>query len=223
MNEQLESELSSGQDIETALAAILKSTMKECDKIIFNGDGYSDDWQKEAKKRGLLNLRSTMDTIPLLNSAKNVELFETYKVLSKRELDARLEILYDIYFKTINIEGETTENIAQTMIIPSAVRYINELAATVERGKSIGLKVDGAQTVIKKVNDGLNKLVKSLEILIAANLELGGDEIEEKAHHMHKNVIPAMNEVRNAADQLEKLIADDYWPLPTYRDMLFVK
>lgn len=223
MNDQLESALASGQDIESALAAILKSTMKDCDKIIFNGDGYSDDWQKEAKKRGLLNLRSTMDALPLLNSGKNVELFETYKVLTKRELDARLEILYDIYFKTINIEGETTENLAQTMIIPSAVRYINELAATVDRGKSIGLKVDGAQTVINKVNNGLNKLVKSLEILIAANLELGGDEIEEKAHHMHKNVIPAMNEVREAADELEKIVADDFWPLPTYRDMLFVK
>jgi glutamine synthetase len=223
MNEELENSVKSGQGIESALAAILKSTMKKCDKIIFNGDGYSDDWQKEAKKRGLLNLQSTMEALPLLHSEKNVKLFEAHKVLSKRELDARLEILYDIYFKTINIEGETTENLAQTMIVPAAVRYINELAATVERGKAIGLKVTGSETVIKIVNDGLNKLVKALEVLVKVNADLGGDEIVEKANHMHKKVIPAMNEVRNAADELERVVADDFWPLPTYRDMLFVK
>jgi glutamine synthetase len=223
MTSALESEVSNGSDFETALSKVLHSTLKHTGKVIFNGDGYSDDWQKEAKKRGLLNLKTTMDAIDHLNAKKNVELFEKYNVLSERELESRKEILIEQYFKTINIEAETTEMMIRTMVIPGAVRYLNELVALADRGQGLGLNVAGSSTIMNEVNHMLNDLVTSLAELSKQNAELGGDEVHSKANHMYKNVIPAMNKVRTVADKLEKLVADDYWPLPTYREMLFVR
>lgn len=223
MANSLEAEIASGSDFESALSKVLHATLKSTGKVIFNGDGYSDAWQKEAKKRGLLNLKTTMDAIEHLNAKKNVELFEKFNVLSERELESRKEIMIEQYFKTINIEAETTEMMIRTMVIPGAVRYLNELVALADRGKGLGLNVAGSTTTLNEVNDILNELVISLGELSKQNAELGGDEVHSKAEHMYKNVIPAMNKVRSVADKLEKLVADDYWPLPTYREMLFVR
>ncbi len=219
----LEGELEGGADFETALGTVISKSLKATSKIIFNGDGYSDDWQKEAAKRGLFNLKTTMDALPYLTSEKNVKLFEKYHILSEREIESRREILTEQYFKTINIEAETTENIVRTMVVPSAVRYLNELSALADRGKTVGLDVSGASKVASEVNDALNGLIAALNELSKQNEELGGEEIDEKANHVYKNVIPAMNNVRTFADKLEKVVADDYWPLPTYREMLFVR
>jgi glutamine synthetase len=223
MTDSLEAEMNNGSDFETALSKVLHTTLKDTGSIIFNGDGYSDKWQKEAKKRGLLNLKTTMDAIPHLHAKKNVALFEKYNVLSERELESRLEIMIEQYFKTINIEAETTEMMIRTMVVPGAVRYLNELVALAERGHGLGLNVGGSTITLNEVNDLLNELVTALGELSKQNAELGGDEVHSKADHMYKNVIPAMNKVRNVADRLEKLVADDYWPLPTYREMLFVR
>lgn len=223
MTNALEAEISNGSDFESALSKVLHNTLKNTGKVIFNGDGYSDGWQKEAKKRGLLNLKTTMDAIEHLNAKKNIELFEKYNVLSERELESRKEIMIEQYFKTINIEAETTEMMIRTMVIPGAVRYLNELIALAERGQGLGLNVAGSTTTLNEVNDMLNDLVIALGELSKQNAELGGDEVHSKAEHMYKNVIPAMNKVRSVADKLEKLVADDYWPLPTYREMLFVR
>jgi glutamine synthetase len=223
MTDALEAALNEGVDFEAALAKVLKDTLKAASSVIFNGDGYSDDWQKQAKKRGLLNLKTTMESLPYLSSKKNIDLFEKYHVLSEREVESRKEIMLEQYFKTINIEAETTEMMIRTMVIPGAVRYLNELVALSERGKSVGLTVDGSLNTAKEVNEALNALVESLNALSKQNAELGGDEVHDKAHHMEKNVIPAMNNVRVYADKLEKLVADDYWPMPTYREMLFVR
>lgn len=223
MSDALEHELKGGLDIEAALAKVLKDTLKATSKIIFNGDGYSDDWQKEAKKRGLLNLKTTMDALPYLSSEKNVRLFGKYNILSSREIESRKEIMIEQYFKTINIEGETTEMMIRTMVIPGAVRYLNELVALADRGKTIGMDVSGTQLTANEVNQTLNELIIALGELSKQNAELGGDDVHDKAHHVYTNVIPAMNAVREKADKLEKLVADDYWPMPTYREMLFVR
>jgi len=223
MTNELESEVTNGSDFETALSKVLHNTLKTTGKVIFNGDGYSDAWQKDAKKRGLLNLKTTMDSIEHLSAKKNVDLFEKYNVLSERELESRKEIMIEQYFKTINIEAETTEMMIRTMVIPGAVRYLNELIALADRGQGLGLNVTGSTATLNEVNDILNDLVIALGELSKQNAELGGDEVHSKANHMYKNVIPAMNKVRSVADRLEKLIADDYWPLPTYREMLFVR
>jgi len=223
MNELLEKELGKDGNLLQSFNKVIHKVLKECHTILFNGDGYSIDWVHEAETRGLLNLRSTMDAIPLLISKKNVALFEKYKILNHRELESRYEIMVDQYFKTINIEAETTANIADTMIIPATVRYMNELLAYQDRGKSSGLRTGGVDKTIVELNDLVNELNDRLFDLKAVNADLGGDTIFEKAEHMRTNVIPAMTAVRVVADKLERITADDYWPLPTYREMLFVK
>jgi glutamine synthetase len=209
--------------LEPALRSLLARETPRIKRIIFNGDGYSEEWHREAERRGLLNLPTTMDTLPLMTSDKNVAIFEKYGVLSRRELEARLEIATDQYFKTINIEGETTADIARTMVLPSAVRYLNDLLAAAERAGTVGLEPQGILSTIRTVSVLIDELSEKLDELVRQNAELGGDEVHSKALHMRDNIIPAMTAVRAVSDRLEKVIPDDLWPLPTYRDMLFVK
>lgn len=220
---ELEGATASGVALGEALRALLAREVPRFKRIIFNGDGYSEEWQTEAAGRGLLNLRTTMDALPHLTAEKNVRLFEKYEVLSHRELESRKEIRLDQYFKTINIEGETTADVVRTMILPATVRYLRELLEVAERAVSVGVKVDGVTAVLDEVRALLDELQAATAVLVAQNAELGGDHVAEKAEHMRHNIIPAMNAVRRVSDRLEKVVPDDLWPLPTYRDMLFVK
>jgi glutamine synthetase len=219
----LEAELSGGASFEDALSRLIASEVRRVKHIVFNGDGYSQEWQDEAERRGLLNLRTTLDALETLPSNKNKALFEKYGVLSHRELESRHEIALDQYFKTVNIEGETTADIAGTMILPAAVRYLNDLLAAADRTRTLGVETRGLTRTVHIVNDLVDELRESLDALIAQNAELGGDDVHSKAYHVRDHVIPAMTLVRGAVDRLEKVVPDDYWPLPTYRDMLFVK
>jgi len=223
LSDALEKELKTSENLNQALSTVLHQILKQHYAILFNGDGYSMDWVKEAEQRGLLNYRTTMDALPHLLDKKNLELFEKYEVLNHRELDSRLEIMVDQYFKTINIEAETTANIASTMILPAGVRYMNELLAYLDRGTQAGLSTNGVNKSVEELNDLINEFNDRLFELKAVNADLGGDSVFEKAEHMRKNVIPAMQGVRQVADKLEQMMADDYWPLPTYREMLFMK
>lgn len=220
---ELEAELESGRDLESAMRALLAREIPKIERIVFNGDGYSEEWQKEAERRGLLNIRNSLDAIERLTDEKNIALFEKYGVLSRRELESREEILIDQYFKTVNIEGETTADIARTMVLPAAVRYLNELLAAVEQGEEVGLEVKGVRRTAEDVAKLVDELRDALDELNRQNAELGGDDVRSKAHHVRDNVIPAMAAVRSVADRLERVVPDDLWPLPRYRDMLFVK
>ena len=124
---------------------------------------------------------------------------------------------------TVNIEGETAQHMAQTMVLPAALRYLNELLTTAERGDELGLKTDGVMDTAKQVNDLIDALTETTAALAEQNQELGGDEVWSKAEHMRANIIPAMTAVRDVVDRLERITADDLWPVPTYREMLFVK
>ncbi len=223
MSTRLEALLAKENDFEKALGLLLKETYDEIDKILFSGDGYSEEWQKEAEARGLLNLKTTMDALPELTNEKSVRLFEKYNVLTEKELDSRLEIYLEQYFIKLNIEAETTEDVVRTMIIPAGIRYLNEILALNDRGKTTGLDVSTSKTLAEDVNTVLGQLLVSVEKLGKVNSELGGDTIPEKAEHLSRVVLPEMNKVRELADRLEKLVADDFWPLPSYREMLFVK
>jgi glutamine synthetase len=223
MSTALEAELAKGTAFEEALLALLSREIKEHKRIIFNGDGYSQEWQEEAGRRGLLNLRNTVDSLEYLQEAKNAELFEKYGVLSHRELESRHEIALDVYFKTVNIEGETTADLASTMILPAAVRYLNELLAVADRSKALGVGSTGVIGTVQAVSSLVDELRVALDKLVEQNAELGGDDLESKVHHMRDNIVPSMLAVRSAVDRLEKIVPDDFWPLPTYRDMLFVK
>ena len=219
---KLEKEIESSS-LEEALGTVLRDTLGETKDIVFNGDGYSQDWEDEAEERGLLNLRTTMDALPKLTDDKNISLFEKHKVLNEREIHSRQEIWAEQYLTTINIEADTTEAMAKTMIYPAAVRYMNELSENVERIDRLGLAPTGSSAMLNNVNDGLNDLGRSLENLRKAVLAVEGDEVIDKATQVKDSVIPAMNNIRDAVDYLERHTADDYWPLPIYREMLFVK
>ena len=209
--------------LEDALETLIARDIKSVKRIIFNGDGYSPEWHKEAEQRGLLNLRTTLDALPKLSEDKNTKLFEKYGVLTAREVEAREEIAYDQYFKTVNIEGETTAEMAQTMVLPAAVRYLDEVLGAAEKTKALGLKPEGKHKLIGVVNDLVNELVEALDELVRQNAELGGDDVHSKAHHMRDNIIPAMTRVRGVVDRLERVLPDDVWPLPRYREMLFIR
>jgi len=219
----LEQKLEAGKAFEDAVAEVLSETIKEAKAVIFNGDNYTEAWHEEAKKRGLLNLPTTVDALEHLLDEKNVALFEKYGVLNERELESRYEIFLERYFKTINIEGEMTANMAETMILPAAVRYMDTLAESVDRNERLGIPSSGARKTLERLSQTIDELREALDALEKQNAALGGDTVREKVYHMRDHVIPAMNRVREVADRLELLVAEDYWPLPTYREMLFVK
>ena len=211
--EELEDALSGGADLETALPPILQRAYAENKRIVFGGDNYSEEWHSEASQRGLLNLRSTPDALPYLIDDETVALFSGYAVLSQRELESRYEVFAEQYVTKINIEAETAASLARTMLLPAAARYLAELL--------------GAQLPeLASETEGLiGTFVEAIRALEDANLEQNQphDDVLEHARYMHDVVLPAMAEVRGAADRLEKVVADDLWPLPKYSEILFVK
>ncbi|HKJ92381.1 MAG TPA: hypothetical protein VJ957_04390, partial [Longimicrobiales bacterium] len=219
----LEKELGDGVELNVALRHVIAAEVPNFKRIIFNGDGYSPEWHEEAERRGLLNVPGSLDAFEAFGDEKNVALFEKYRVLSEREMESRHEVAVDQYFKTVNIEGETTADIAATMVLPAAVRYLSDLTDAAARAKSVGAGAAGVLDTLQSLSGLIDELRERLDALVAQNAELGGDEIPSKARHMRDNVIPAMSAVRDVVDRLEKVVPDDLWPLPTYRDMLFVK
>jgi glutamine synthetase len=208
---------------EAAVAKVLKSVIKSAMPVIFGGDNYSENWHNEAAKRGLLNLRTTVDALESISAPKNAKLFEKYGVLTKKELHSRQEIWLEQYVLTINIEAETTVSMASTMILPAAIRYLGELTSTIASSAGLKLKMTGASQVAKSVAAGIDDLQKATAVLAKLNQADWGSGALTQARFMEKKVIPAMRTVRDAADSLERIVARDHWPIPTYSDILFVK
>jgi glutamine synthetase len=226
MCDTLEAELGGGGDFEEVLRRVLGREIEGCRRIIFNGDGYSAGWHEEAQRRGLLRL-GTLEALSCLTDEKNMEVFERFGVLSRRELESREEILFDQYFKTVNIEGEMTAEMARTMVLPAAVRYLDNLLDAYHNYCQLGsdrqTRAEGMSRLVEDLNTTVNDLVVALDELDAQNTELGGDTVHSKSHHMRDNVIPAMQKVRSACDRLERMVPNDLWPLPRYREMLFLR
>jgi len=202
----------SGATLEKAVTKVVKEVWSANKQIVFDGDGYSEEWHKEAEKRGLANLRTTPDALPWLIDKQTVAAFKKYKVLSKRELESRLEVFTEQYAVKINIESETAAQIARTMLLPAAVRYLNELKAT------------GLDELVEEVEPLVKEFQFAIVKLEDANLsDNQPDGAMKWATYMRDTVIPAMDDARDTADRLEKLVADDLWPLPKYSEMLFIK
>ncbi|MCI0695295.1 glutamine synthetase III [candidate division KSB1 bacterium] len=219
----VEANLKAKMPFEQALHAVLKDVISKHKRIVFNGDNYTAEWHQEAEKRGLFNLRNTLAAVERLHDPKTMKLFEKYRVLNERELEARAEIFFDQYFKTVNIEAETSAMMAQTMILPAAIRYLHDLATTVNAIKQGGVHPAGVVQTLSEVSNLVDEFKSALDRLLEVNADLGGDTVHEKAYHMRDKVLPAMNAVRAAAAKLEKALPDDHWPLPVYSEMLFVK
>jgi len=216
LTDQIEAALEGGTSLEEAVPPVLQRSYAANGQIVFNGDNYTDEWEEEAERRGLLNLRQTPDALPLLISPETVETFSTYKVLSERELESRLEVYFEHYIIQLNIEGETAARIARTMLLPAALRHLALLHAAGE-GDAIG-RLTGA------VNKNIEEFVNAIEALESVNDSHPPEgDAATGARYMSDTVIPAMEGVREVADRLEHLVAADLWPLPSYSEMLFVK
>lgn len=220
---ELEKSVAGGKSLNQAIAALLPGIIKESKKVVFNGNGYSEEWHAEAAKRGLPNLKNTVDAIPSLISKEAIALFSKYKVLTERELHSRYEIFSETYVKTINIEAQTMLVMAKTMILPAALRYQSEVADTVASLKAAGVDAGPAVETLKALSETLTKFTAAISALDkAANHHADGDSYAH-AKYMRDSVIPKMVDLRTAGDTLETIVADDLWPLPTYREMLFIK
>jgi glutamine synthetase len=220
---ELEKAVGTGKSLDAAVADLLPKVIKENKRIIFNGNNYSAEWEKEAGKRGLLNLKNTVDALPQLVSKEVTTLFEKHKVLTGRELHARYDIMVETYNKTINVEGQLLALMANRYVLPAAFKYQQQVAESVAAVKSAGAKsVEGKRTLaqIIKLTDTLKRQTDRLQKALAH--EASGSA-EKHAKHFRDDVIPAMNGVREASDALEVVIPHEVWPLATYREMLFIK
>jgi glutamine synthetase len=219
----LEDSVKGGKELKTAVQELLPNIIKESRKIIFNGDNYSEEWHSEAERRGLPNLRTTVDVIPVATRKDNVELLSRYKVYTERELHSRYAILSEAYAKTLTIEGNTTILMATTMILPAALRYQAEVAQAVAGTKAAGIdnapQAELLQTLTRMIGD-FQKATAALEKVMDHQHD---GSAYDHARYMRDKVIPAMTETRRLGDKLETIVADDLWPLPTYREMLFIK
>jgi len=203
-----------------AAAGVLKDLITEHGAIVFNGDNYSEEWHHEAERRGLPNLRTTVDALPALQDPDVVELFERQQVLSKRELHSRYEIYLEQYCKSVRVEANLVVKMGKTQIFPAVIRYQNQLASTCANLKAVGYTFD--TDTLDKVTALVKDLQDSLADLEAQQTQRFATH-EDEARHANAVLLPKMRTVRGVADALEGLVADDLWPLPTYQEMLFVK
>jgi len=214
------------RDLTKSVQELLPQIIRESKRVIFNGDNYSPEWHKEAESRGLPNLRNTVDAIPLFLKKENMELLAKYRVYNEREITSRYHILVESYIKTVNIEAMLMLNMARTMILPAALRFQSQLAQSYLAAKESGADA----SLLGGQHDLLRQLMTTIADFQRATADLDkacgaqhhGDNYAH-AKYMRDTVIPAMTDLRKFGDKLETIVADDLWPLPTYREMLFIK
>ena len=222
---QYADELEGASDFETALHELIKKTIKEHKRIIFNGNGYDDAWIKEAtEKRGLLNLKTTPDCMPRLLDKKNVDMLTSHKIFSEAELHSRFEIMLENYTKTVNIEALTMVDMARKQILPAVEGYTAELAksAAVKLKVTPELACKYEKSLIAKLSSLTDMIAERTEALDAAIISLKAiDSVPDEANFIRDEILPKMNELRIVVDEAETITAEKYWPLPSYGDLLF--
>jgi glutamine synthetase len=216
--------LEAAENFDEALAKLLRDTFTQHRRILFDGNGYSEEWEKEAEKRGLLNLRSSVDAYKCFNLEKNVKLFTEHGVMSKVEIDSREDILFENYSKIINIEALTMIEMASRDILPSVNAYIAELADSVSAKLAVMPKLPCTmeRSLIEKLSGLIESAYKNLEKL--REVESCAAKISDnvkKAEAYRETVIPVMEALRADVDEMETHTASEFWPLPTYGDMMF--
>jgi glutamine synthetase len=218
---RLEGELAKGVDLNTAIITVLKEVMEQHGAVIFGGNGYSEAWHKMAEERGLANLRTTADALPVLRAEYVEDLFKKTGVLTPVELESRFEVYAEQYILSIEVEAKLVVSMAKTIIYPAAIEYLSKLSSTIE--KLAGLGIDFEKEVAKKVADLTNSMMATTNKLAMALEKHDFASTEEEMQYCAKTLRPLMDEVRTYADALEAEVADSFWPLPTYQEMLFIK
>jgi glutamine synthetase len=219
--DRLSEDIEAGKDLGTAATGVLQGIMDKHGAVVFGGDGYSAEWHAEAEKRGLANLRTSADALPVLRKKEISELLQKLGVLTPVELESRFEVYAEQYILSIGVEARLVVDMAKTLIYPAAMEYVGALASTISTLAS--LQVDGSQAVATKVLGIATALMSSVDKLESALAEENFDGIEAHLQHCAQVIRPRMDEVRSFADSLEAEVADKYWPLPTYQEMLFIK
>jgi glutamine synthetase len=212
---KLEASIGSGKTLNASIQVLLTELANEHAAIVFNGNGYSEEWHQEAEKRGLPNYKTTVDALPVLNAPETIKLFDKYGVLTPRELRSRYEVYIEQYVKAILVEAKLVVKIGKTIILPAAIRYQTELGAASASSAPAKRLLGEVSGFADKLDAGLVSLEKAL------GHESSG--VEAEAKHLKEEVLPLMLSVRSAADSLESIVADDVWPLPTYQEMLFIR
>ena len=217
-------ELERADDFEKALVALVKRTLHDHKRIIFNGNGYSDEWEVEAEKRGLFNLKTTVDAAPAMTSEKNIALFEEMGVLSRVEVMSRYEVIIEHYAKVLHIEAMTMLEMANKQLIPAATAYMSDVASAAAAKMAVSEKLSckAENKVLEKLSAATDAMSDAVDALDAA-VESAESETDslEKAKAYRDKVLPAMADLRTNADAAEVVCGEDYWPLPSYSKMLY--
>ena len=217
-------ELERADDFEKALVALVKRTLHDHKRIIFNGNGYSDEWEVEAEKRGLFNLKTTVDAAPAMTSEKNIALFEEMGVLSRVEVMSRYEVIIEHYAKVLHIEAMTMLELANKQLIPAATAYMSDVASAAAAKMAVSEKLSckAENKVLEKLSAATDAMSDAVDALDAA-VESAESETDslEKAKAYRDKVLPAMADLRTNADAAEVVCGEDYWPLPSYSKMLY--
>ncbi len=209
-------------NFEDALHELIKKTIKDHKRIIFNGNGYDDEWIKEAERRGLYNLPTTPDCLPYMISEKNVKLFEEHKVFTREELEARHEIYFEGYCKTLNIEALTVLDMVSKDILPAISKYVGKLCKTAERKRIFTVDCSYEESIIKELSSLSAFIYNKTNDLekVLSSIKSAANTVEE-ANMFRDTIIPLMNEIRKAVDEAESNMSSEYWPYPSYADLLF--
>ena len=216
--------LEAAEDFDEAVHDMIKQLFTGHRRIIFNGNGYSNEWVEEAKKRGLSNLPSMIDAIPALVSESSIKLFESFEVFTRKELESRVEIEYEAYSKAINIEAKAMIDIAGKSIIPAVIRYTTRLADSIIKLKTAMADIEpyAQSSILIDVNEHLKSAKLALENLIKLMDDAGEVVgVDSHARYMREVIVPAMEELRKPIDELEMIVDKDLWPMPSYGDLLF--
>jgi glutamine synthetase len=220
--DEIATRLENTKDIKAEINSLIKEVYKENGRIIFNGNNYSAEWEKEAAKRGLPNVKNSVDAQKALITPKAEKILTKYSVLSKEELHSRYEVYVDTYAKVINIEANTAITMAGTMFIPAAVRYATMLSDSIAKVKAAGASAEAQEGILRSVSTLLDSAAKKLKIVVDARTKAADiSEIVKKAEAYRDSVFPAYTTLREDVDALEALVPSDLWPVPTYAEMLF--
>lgn len=214
--------LEKAEDFDLAVHDLIKEYLTKHQRIIFNGDGYSDEWVAEAERRGLPNIKSMIEAVDTLTTEKSVKLFHKFGIFTKAELESREEILYETYAKTINIEALTMIDMASKQIIPAVIRYTKSLADTVIAVKEAGADASAQADLLNQVTEKLNKMKAALAKLEEATAKASSMRRAKEQAFYYKDVVrKAMEDLRTPADEAEMLVDKKVWPIPTYGDLIF--
>ena len=214
--------LEQADDFDKAVHDLIKEYATENQAIVFNGNGYSEEWVKEAERRGLPNIKSMVEAIPAITTEKAVKLFERFNVFTRAELESRAEIQYEAYAKAINIEARTMIDMASKQFVPAFIGYTKTLADTINSVKAAGADASVQMEILNEVSALLKETKEALQILVKLTEEAAGkEEGPEQANFYHSDVVPAMEALRAPVDKLEMIIDKEVWPMPSYGDLIF--